>query len=230
MTDSDLELSPPQRPPGAAIRREGYGELAAKLVDLRSVARPQAFSGRDKDWPEWRYKFESAVALLGMDTTMEQACRQDVLPKLAALGPESQVQAKLLFNILVQLMGGRALAVVRACERNHGFEAWRALVREYEPNLVSRRTAMLTALLTPQLGTMATFREALLTWERQVRYFEELQGEALPADVKCASAVGHAPPEARQFLRTNPQDLTQSYSGLRGTLRALASQGTRIWW
>eukprot|EP00972_Heterocapsa_arctica_P098372 14517586-Heterocapsa_arctica.AAC.1 len=51
-----------ERPVG--LGPEGYGargfrEVAAKLVDLRGVARPPSFSGVESDWAEFRFRLES---------------------------------------------------------------------------------------------------------------------------------------------------------------------------
>eukprot|EP00972_Heterocapsa_arctica_P009561 1409754-Heterocapsa_arctica.AAC.1 len=48
-----------ERPVG--LGPEGYGprgfkEVAAKLVDLRGVARPPSFTGVESDWAEFRFR------------------------------------------------------------------------------------------------------------------------------------------------------------------------------
>eukprot|EP00975_Prorocentrum_lima_P006899 1483202-Prorocentrum_lima.AAC.1 len=54
-----------------------------------------------------------------------------------------------LFNALAQNCRGKALNVVRRSERGNGFQAWAMLVREYQPDLAGRHTAILMSLLAP---------------------------------------------------------------------------------
>eukprot|EP00972_Heterocapsa_arctica_P081453 12006660-Heterocapsa_arctica.AAC.1 len=63
----------PQRP-GGEVRPDvhSFMEVAAKLVDLRGVARPPSFSGNATDWTEFKFRLESVAALLELDGLMEK--------------------------------------------------------------------------------------------------------------------------------------------------------------
>eukprot|EP00972_Heterocapsa_arctica_P065110 9612619-Heterocapsa_arctica.AAC.1 len=63
----------PPRPSGD-VRPDvhSFTEVAAKLVDLRGVARPPSFSGNATDWTEFKFRFESVAALLELDGLMEK--------------------------------------------------------------------------------------------------------------------------------------------------------------
>eukprot|EP00972_Heterocapsa_arctica_P105877 15596619-Heterocapsa_arctica.AAC.1 len=58
-------------PEGGGVR--GFREVAAKLVDLRGVARPPSFSGVESNWPEFRFRLESVAALLDLDVFLERS-------------------------------------------------------------------------------------------------------------------------------------------------------------
>ena len=44
-----------------------------RLLDLKGVARPPPFSGKQEDWAEWRFKFLSAMDLLAIGRYMRLA-------------------------------------------------------------------------------------------------------------------------------------------------------------
>eukprot|EP00972_Heterocapsa_arctica_P075451 11129273-Heterocapsa_arctica.AAC.1 len=57
--------------------REGDGEATAvgglseedwgsKLLNLREIAKPPTFDGQEKHWPDFRFKFEAVLALMGL--------------------------------------------------------------------------------------------------------------------------------------------------------------------
>eukprot|EP00972_Heterocapsa_arctica_P009223 1359857-Heterocapsa_arctica.AAC.1 len=62
---------------------------------------------------------------------------------------ESQQNSRLLYGILVQVLNGRALSILKLVPPGGGFEAWRRLVAEYEPETPLRHAAMLRALVKP---------------------------------------------------------------------------------
>eukprot|EP00972_Heterocapsa_arctica_P033197 4883735-Heterocapsa_arctica.AAC.1 len=56
----------------------------------------------------------------------------------ALLSVEGQLKSTLLYNLLVQLVQGRALTIVRSVTDVNGLEVWRLLVAEYEPKQAAR--------------------------------------------------------------------------------------------
>ena len=49
------------------------GRELSKLVDFRGVCKPPVFSGREAEWPEWRFRFEGLALLLGLDGPLHEA-------------------------------------------------------------------------------------------------------------------------------------------------------------
>ena len=139
--------------PGPALEAERRGgdeprhqtltwETAAKLIDLRGVAKPPTFGGAVEQWRDFKFKFLSTMSMLGLSDYMEYAL---TVPEenLNGLTGELQVQTRFLYNILVQLTQNRALNIVRAVTGSNGFSAWRRLVREDEPDSIARHVSML---------------------------------------------------------------------------------------
>ena len=82
--------------------------------------------------------------------------------------PINSSRAKFLFSVLFALCQGRALGYVRAAEGgSSGFRVWNRLIREYEPDVASRRMSMLAGLLNVQFSA-DRFEEQLLEWERKI--------------------------------------------------------------
>ncbi len=128
-------------------------QQACRLVDLKGLAKLPAFTGEDADYQEWKFRFMVVMGLMELDPQMREA---EALPtevsweKLSDIG---RAQSRLVFSILAQVLQGRALNLLKLSSpllsRPHGFEAWRCLVREYEPRLGARSVAQLSALLAP---------------------------------------------------------------------------------
>ena len=96
--------------------------MASQLLDLRSLSKPQCFEGQEQKWRDWRFSFEAYCGLLkdGFQTAMQQSSEYPNPVGMSALSPEKQEISKTLFYVLVQLLGGRALSIVRMVRDQNG--------------------------------------------------------------------------------------------------------------
>eukprot|EP00442_Polarella_glacialis_P050395 CAMPEP_0115162470 /NCGR_PEP_ID=MMETSP0227-20121206/71976_1 /TAXON_ID=89957 /ORGANISM="Polarella glacialis, Strain CCMP 1383" /LENGTH=160 /DNA_ID=CAMNT_0002574677 /DNA_START=443 /DNA_END=921 /DNA_ORIENTATION=+ len=149
--DCPLTMVPVQAQRGEGKRATSFQDAAIRVCDFKGLARPPTFSGRDQDWPEFRYRFESLATLLGFDQLLDQASKIgfDGLD-VDLFTEEDHAKSRFVHAILVQLCSGKALSLVKLTPKTNGFDAWSALVHEYEPELVSRYCALLAAILTPE--------------------------------------------------------------------------------
>ena len=106
----------------------GFEELSAKIVDLKGVARPGIFGGEPGQWREWKFKFETTAALLGLDEILEAIPNTCASLRTETFGEALRARSRLLYSILAQVCSGKALAVIRTSERMNGVHAWALLL------------------------------------------------------------------------------------------------------
>ncbi len=99
-----------------------------RLVDLRGIAKPQIFSGLEKDWCEWKYRFDALLDLIGMGEVSRQAAAWPDPLEISVLGATARQRGKLLQNTLIHVTSGKAFAIVRSVGHSNGLESWRQLV------------------------------------------------------------------------------------------------------
>jgi hypothetical protein len=94
-------------------------EWARGLVDLKGVARPSPFTGRDADWSEWKYRFMAVMHLMNAELAenMIWATSQPDPISYDALSELGKSKTALLYNVLLQLLSGRAFAILRGVDR-----------------------------------------------------------------------------------------------------------------
>ena len=220
MMDVDQPIDVVPREP-----RAHAAELGPKMLDWRGLAKPPMFSGQPPDWAEFRFRLEATATMMGLDEMMDRAAVNGDIELSAA----EQLMSRLLYALLVQLVQGRALALVRLVPRHHGVKAWNALVQEYEPNLAARFCAQLSAILVPDWKNRddADFTELLLKWERSVNEYEIATGVPMPPAYKCAIVQNNAPPLVQELLRCHPEELMQDYGRMREVLRTFRIRGIR---
>ena len=93
---------PPDRAP------QSFADIAAKLVDLRGVAKPPVFSGKETEWADFRFRLESIAALLGCDRLMKISADMKEEPLHAMMLQKEVDTPHFLYNLFVQICGGRS--------------------------------------------------------------------------------------------------------------------------
>ena len=177
-----------------------------KLFDIRKVQPPQ-FRGRVTG-REFRFRLGILMVVVGFAALMKMAEDRGTLGEVTVEEQHETVQARsrLLYLLLSQSLGGKALTILRGVHHANGLEAWRRLTLEYEPRTVARSTAMLTGILTPKWKDVAVsdFMEAILQWEKRVEDYNDVTGLPLGDAVKVAVVTQYAPTPIRKFLKLSP--------------------------
>jgi hypothetical protein len=99
--------------------------------------KPQPSAGHDHQWIDWAFIFRSYCSLLSprLRELMENAQVQPVALG-SPLDAVDQALSRDLFHLLVLVCKGPAMQEVRRAQNSqgdNGFEAWRLLVKRYEP-------------------------------------------------------------------------------------------------
>ena len=137
------QAEPRERPRDAGKEAGDFEkQSAAKLVDMRGVAQPPPFTGDESAWQDWRFRFQTIMALLDMREVMQLAAIHPREITENELSEENSWKGKMLYSFLVALVSGRALGIVRQVPEGHGLESWRCLVRDYEPAVATRYWAV----------------------------------------------------------------------------------------
>ena len=107
------------------------------------------FSGRDTEWSEWSFIFESVAAMANLEPVMESAFTGSAEKPIAELTLGVKLGAKQLYYLLVNKVRGKALTLVRSAEKHHGVAAWKRIKTEYQPDAAGRHTATLMGIMEP---------------------------------------------------------------------------------
>ena len=192
-------------------------ERAGRLLDIRT--KPPEFSGESDAWPEYKFRMEMLMGMLGLKESMANALKDPVAVTEAKiqLSTELRAQSTLLYSLLSETCRGRAHVLVRI--ESEGFLAWRRLVGEYQPAKAYRYVNLLAKLLNPSFNIQEQFMPQLLRWEQELHEYEAQTGSKLDDGVKCAVVARHAPERIRTFLTMTYEDLSESFEKLKEALQ-----------
>ena len=105
----------------------GSGAKFSMTEVLKLLSKPQAFSGEEKDWKNWRFAFMAYIGAVDKQMCSEavSVMKKDTAVETKDLNSDEQQWSATLFSILVQLWRKRAMMLLQTGEENNGYEAMR---------------------------------------------------------------------------------------------------------
>ena len=198
--------------------------MAEGREDEAATLKPAIFSGLEPDWTEWSFvmkayacsKLEHGEALLQAAEAIGDE-RDIGLAAIQARNAAAAQEAKRFFFMLVMTVKGPGQAILRSVEASNGVEAWRALVKRYEPATAMRAQSIMQAVLSvsPFPATLAEFEERHGDWLADIRRYEVATGERFNEGVKKTVFLQKAPRAIRTMLHMQSD---RSYTELVATV------------
>ena len=87
-------------------------------------------------------------------------------------GPDSVEINPQVYVALAELLEGEALDIVQNTTRGVSLEAWRKLVRRFDPQTVGRKRTLLSRIINPGTVKVHEFLRAIEQWEERVRSYQ----------------------------------------------------------
>ena len=107
-----------------------------------------------------------------------------------------------LHTAFVQLTDAEAHDIVMNSRRNP-LEAWRKLLRRFDPNAAGRKRNLLKAFVPPGRCSMHELQGASGRWESHVPRYEQKLRSPLDNELKLAGMEALAPEELERHLMLN---------------------------
>ncbi|CAK0826820.1 unnamed protein product [Prorocentrum cordatum] len=159
---------------------------AESLVDTRTLGKPDAFTGEEHKWNDWKVIFKAYCGVVNADLLAgmrlaESADEASVQNDDFLEGNMRQASQQLNYILLLLCRRHPLTTIVNAGE-NEGFQAWRKLVEYYEPNARSRIAGQLLNLLN--FSFTGDVEDRLAPFERELLRYEQRSGEAITASMR----------------------------------------------
>ena len=115
------------------------------LVDLKIISKPRSFGKEASNWSEWKWAFENYMACVEprFVPELEAAAASPDSLALDDMGNETQKRSYMLFAVLAGLLEAKSQQIAKNMQDRNGYELWRRLHQEFEPDLGARRLALL---------------------------------------------------------------------------------------
>ena len=182
------------------------------VLDVKHLARPRLYDGaisKEQPFREWRFTLENYLTLID-ETYIEEMddaeTKEHPLAWAEDAGDQIKKRGRALYAMLASLTQGRALRIVQGVKGRNGYEAWRLLVREFEPKKASRKLGLLTNILKPAFKPdqdVNKWRENYTKWLQDVDHYETTAETPLDPTIKIAVVIEHVPGDLQTHLQVN---------------------------
>ena len=174
------------------------------LNNPKLIGRLNNFSGKELDWPNWSFQFETWVSSMYSEGHKALNWARDrgesVITTEVVAGEElefTQTDLKKLseqiFVTLSSLMpvNSESMGIVRNSVKGVALDAWRRLCRRYDPNNPQVNMKILKTVLHPTQVGFAQLHLHIETWEERYRVYKEKTGESLsgPMQRMCLQSM-----------------------------------------
>eukprot|EP00435_Cladocopium_sp_Y103_P038376 s510_g10.t1 len=213
----------------ATSQRELVESLKSKdrklsLVDNKGLAKPERFSGKEEQFLYWRTRVEAFITsvfpeledvMLWAEEFDGVITGADVRAAWGAANPTHEtvddVESKStqVYAVLQTLCEGEAFTIARSAGKHNGFDAWRRLVRRYDPTTGGRRRTMLRHILNPnKVNKLEELSNAIEQWEEQLRLYENRKRSdgtrhQLDEEIRISVLEHLCPTELERHLQLN---------------------------
>ena len=143
---ADVEVRPEVEPKHGAPRRH------RAFIECRAFSKLATFDSEAASWKDWAFKFENMAAAMvpSLRDTLDWVQDTPILNvDDVEAGPDSVEINPQVYVALAELLEGEALDIVQNTTRGAGLEAWRKLVRRFDPQTVGRKRTLLSRIFNP---------------------------------------------------------------------------------
>ena len=215
--------------------------------DINHYKNVKMFSGDNKEWEEFMFKFKGQVAVGSSDAndiieyieakvSEEELERDDYAEKIdleAEYDEDWVVEiSRKVYNLLLNLTTGEANAMIRRCRERNGLLAWKKLCTSMNPRTLASGIKMISqAMNPPKVNDPKKVDTAIDIWEDKLAKLSVEYGETLSNKVKVATLYGMLPKDLQERVldrcaiswdKANEQDAAAILTRLKEEVKNIA--------
>ena len=203
-----------------AVKERKPGEVELhKLIKAPDAFNPGNWQEEKSGWTEFRSRMR--VWLGAVDNTMirimdivERDLKEDKMVKIDDMSAEAKEASRRLYSVLCNYTKGRPYRVVKHVAEENGMEAYRMLLKEYQPTNRARSLELFHNILNYRFAQNKGIAENILEYEEKIEQYEKATGEKVQENLKVSTLIQGMKPEVKRHLLLNMDEKTK-YSALR---------------
>ena len=209
----------------AAVVAQGLntamGELArvlredkrgGSICDTKMLQSLKSFTGNTEEFHDWQLKAKNFLRCHN-EKVVEMMCKAEEMdapitePEVVrGYGEEGRRNDAQLNAYLVSHTEGQAAQIISAANGS-GCEAWRLLVRRYDPRTSESKRALMKRVINTQMAkSMADLERTLQEWEIVLRRYEKASGQSIHDDIKVNCLIAMCPVRLQEHLNLTVDD------------------------
>lgn len=185
-------------------------------VDNRGIGKPDKFSGKDEEWFEWSTKLKAWFKVQDyragdwfawIADQVEEIMDANISDKYGtdkAAVEEFSVQ---LYSVLISQTSNAAFAITTSVSNHNGMEAFRQLIRRYEPRTAGSRRALVKQIVNyPAAKDIKQVEANIRHFEELTKKYHSMAKEKLSEDILVTILVDICHQDLRKHLELSTKD------------------------
>ena len=204
-----------------AAAMKASGQSSGQKADHRAIGPPPDWDSTTEEnrFSEWQVKIkawlshqdERAMRWLNAARDADDVLETADLDSQSFPDEDARTAIKkfngLLYNILVTKLRGEAFNIVSSVRDACGLEAWRLVMRRYEPRTAGTKRALLKSLFNMKAAKkIEDIERNILRVEEIYARYEVMSKEAIQEDIKTVIMTELCTPELKEYLEFNNKD------------------------
>ena len=202
-------------------------EIAEPKDLLRILAKPDVFKPETRQeevdrWPDFKFQLQNLLVAMDpayADELEEVEARGAGEIDVGRMEANTLARSRRLYTLLGSYVKGRALRIVRQVNAQNGYEAYRQLLREYQPSTRARSLALVTQLAQARFTDRVSYSEQIARYEEVIREYERVSGETYSEDLKIGTLLNACPTMLKMQLQLSVSR-TSTYDNVREAILA----------
>ena len=185
----------------ASSQQQTTNTFASAIIGDKG--KPPTFDNVKKpDFHDWNFKFKAFIGNQSRKCLegMTQVEYGQVQLNYANYDDEWRQMAQSLFYQLTMYTEGTPLGIIRKVSNQDGFEAYRRLSSQYDPQNMGSILSRLMRVLEFDFGGEAEFLDNMAKFEISIEEYEKLANETLSDNIRTAVLIARAPEALRNHV------------------------------
>ena len=177
------------------------------VIDTRMLDKVNNFDGKKVHWADWAFSFKSildpeTIKALLWAVDQDEAIDEGALDLYNHLNWKTHSQA-MYRALALKANKGEAATRIRQAGSGNGLEAWRLLMKFYEPKSRGRQREVFLKICRPTMDKNRSLLNNIESWEQDVRDYEKRFTKKVDEDLRVSVLLEMAPEDIRRHIYIN---------------------------
>ena len=187
---------------------------------------PDPYDSDRTQWPHFSLKFKNFLGAMLQGQVGRWLDKVDKDREKSALigvlGEDCRATSSLIYSSLIAICTGIALTLAKQAGNHEGLEAWRLMLKHFEPQNKQTKVVAFQAILAYKFDTGTPLLEAIVDFEERISKYEVKYSKVVDDDTKVGTVIKGLPAGSIKEHMLLRSEQCGTYAAFRSELETVA--------